>query len=73
MHGFGKAVQQQHQRRTWLAGDEGVEGEAGREGDFFESGHGDDSAGMEMIQMRELKNTPSTFLGTCGTSQKYST
>jgi hypothetical protein len=30
-------------------------------------------AGMEMIQMRELKNTPSTFLGTCGTSQKYST
>jgi hypothetical protein len=43
MHGFGKAVQQEHQRRTRLAGDEGIEGEAWGNGDFFELGHGDDS------------------------------
>jgi hypothetical protein len=42
MHRFGKAVQQQHQRRALLAGGEGVEGEGGCDGDFFELGHGDD-------------------------------
>ena len=35
MHGFGKAVQQQHQRRARFAGGEGVEGEGGGDGDFF--------------------------------------
>jgi hypothetical protein len=39
MHGFGKAVQQQHQRRTRFAGDEGVEGQSRGGRDFFEAGH----------------------------------
>jgi len=39
MHGFRETVQQQHQRRARCAGDEGVEGQAGCNGDFFELGH----------------------------------
>jgi hypothetical protein len=34
VHRFGKAVQQQHQRRAGLAGDQRVEGEGGGGGDF---------------------------------------
>jgi hypothetical protein len=39
MHGFRKTVQQQRQRRTRCTGDEGVEGQAGCNRDFFEFGH----------------------------------
>jgi hypothetical protein len=39
MHRFGKAVQQQHQRRAGLARDEGVEGEARGDGDLFLGRH----------------------------------
>ena len=39
MHRFRKAVQQQHQRRVWLARDNGVEGEGGGDGDLRERGH----------------------------------
>jgi hypothetical protein len=35
MHRFGKAMQQQHQRRAALAGREGIEGQAGGNGDLF--------------------------------------
>jgi hypothetical protein len=31
-----KAMQQQHQRRTGFAGDEGVEGQVGRDRDFID-------------------------------------
>ena len=40
MHGFRKAVQQQHQRRPGFAADEGVERQTGCDGDLFELGHG---------------------------------
>ena len=40
MHGFRKAVQQEHQRRPGLASGKGVEGEGGGGSDFFEVGHG---------------------------------
>ena len=39
MEGLGKAMQQQHQRRTALARDEGVEGEIGGDGDFVHARH----------------------------------
>jgi len=39
MHGLRKAVQQQHQRRAKLAGNQRVKGEAGRDRDFFKGGH----------------------------------
>ena len=40
MHRVRKAVQQQHQRRTGLAGGDGVESEMRRDGDLFGSRHG---------------------------------
>ena len=40
VHGFGEAVQQQHERRVRRAGGEGVEGEAGSYGDLRKVGHG---------------------------------
>lgn len=40
MHRFRNAVQQQHQRRTGLAGGEDLEGQAGGNRDLFELGHG---------------------------------
>ena len=39
MHGFGKAVQQQHQRRAGFAGGEGIEGEVRGNRKFFKSDH----------------------------------
>jgi len=48
MHGFRKAVQQQHQRRAGFAGGEGVEGEAGLKGDFFEVGRGTISSANQL-------------------------
>jgi lysophospholipase L1-like esterase len=43
MHRFRKAVQQQHQRRAGLADGEDIEGQAGRNRDLFELGHGSNS------------------------------
>ena len=42
MHGLGKAVQQQHQRRAGFAGDESIEGEVGGNRKLLMFDHGGD-------------------------------
>jgi len=53
MHGLGKAVQQQHQRRISLAGNEGVEGEVRGDGDVLEHGL-QSSTGTRHLDRRQV-------------------